>query len=118
MKTLLFLVLTHFIADFILQSRKMGQKKSSHIGWLAAHIAIIFVAFLPFGLEFSAWNALTHAIIDATLWNVYKLSVYLRNPYVIKESYDYWNDHWFYTTIGLDQMLHISTLIVLWEMFL
>ncbi|NVM46737.1 MAG: DUF3307 domain-containing protein [Candidatus Lokiarchaeota archaeon] len=114
MKILLAL-LVHFVADFILQSREMGQKKSSSIKWLSLHISIIFICFLPFGLEFALYNALIHAIIDGSIWNLYKYSVYKRDKTATKETWKYYEDHWFYTTIGLDQFLHAATIVLLME---
>lgn len=118
--------LTHFVADFLLQSRKMGKNKSSSVKWLAGHIAIIFLCFLPFGLKFAALNALFHAIIDGTIWNLYKLLKFYQwysprlglefNCKIAKErakKFKYWEDHWFYVTIGLDQFLHGATIILL-----
>ena len=107
--------LTHFVADFIFQSRKMGQNKSSSLKWLSLHIAIIFICFLPFGLKFAVLNALFHAVIDGTIWNLYKISVFLRDKTATKENWKYWQDSWFYTTIGFDQFLHGATIILLME---
>ena len=28
-------------------------------------------------------------------------------------NWKYWEDHWFYTTIGFDQLLHVLTIILL-----
>lgn len=142
------LFLTHFVADFLLQSRKMGKNKSSSWKYLGMHISIIFLAFLPFGFLFALINALCHAIIDRNIWNLYK--IYAANVIQTKierdlshvseeflldwnsfptkkeefvrtkakyysENFKYWEDHWFYATIGFDQLLHALTLIVLYN---
>lgn len=99
---LIYLFFLHFLSDFILQSRKMGQKKSSSPVWLLKHISIIFVTFVigvmiywnynndvvpsenwddnlfflltPLDImKMSFKNAGIHLIIDATLWNIYGL---------------------------------------------
>lgn len=126
---------THFIADFIFQSRTMGKKKSENIGYLALHLLIIFLMFVGAGfavfyqmsgnakLSFvyavvlSVVNATVHGLIDWNIWSLYKLSVYMRyknDQNFDKEKYEYWNDSWFYGTIGLDQLLHGLTIIVLY----
>lgn len=117
------LFITHFVADFLLQSRKMGKNKSSSWKYLGMHISIIFAAFLPFGIKFAVLNALIHAIIDKNIWNLYKLSAGYRISKIsgkntskfaeLVQTWPYWEDHWFYATIGFDQLLHALTIIAL-----
>lgn len=135
-----YLFVLHFIADFLLQSREMGKKKSKELKWWAAHISIQFLVFL-FGLwdfvgpdvalKFAALNAIIHGVIDATIWNVYGWFVFQRTfkeasqggikwqkkKHVewLKKNWSYWEDHWFYTTIGFDQLLHTLTLLAVWN---
>jgi hypothetical protein len=120
---LIYLFVLHFIADFLLQSREMGKKKSVEFNWLAKHLAIQFAIFLV-GLsifnvectvEFAGLNAIIHGIIDWNIWKLYKVSVYLRDKTATPETWKYWDDHWFYATIGLDQLLHAITLIGLYQ---
>ena len=103
----------HFIADFVLQRRWVATNKSSNWLALGEHILIVFLCFLPFGFTFSLLNALVHMVIDKTIWNVYK---WLRGK-EDKETFKFWEDDLFYTTIGFDQLLHVVTLIVLAERF-
>lgn len=149
---LAYLFLLHFIADFILQSREMGKKKSTEAIWLLRHLLIqwiIFAVGLSFvigpvsAILFATGNAVIHGVIDWNIWRLYKYSVayrMLKNPddvvfnsatahdmahFALEEgekhvfvqlaasSWQYWEDHWFYTTIGLDQLLHALTLIFL-----
>lgn len=149
---LAYLLILHFIADFLLQSREMGKNKSSNNTYLFKHISIIFfvilIGLIPFlGLKLAFvvafYNALIHAIIDKFIWNAYKLYAYKQIMKAIRQEYrdtfgentcqddkslevtasesyqkrirnwQYWEDHWFYTTIGLDQLLHALTLTVL-----
>ncbi len=131
---LIYMMVLHFVADFILQSREMGQKKSSELSWLGKHLAIqfgiFFIGLIWFTEEaflFAGLNTILHGVIDWYIWKGYKWSVagWLKaNPehevtktYVTTGVYEYWKDHWFYSTIGLDQLLHVSTIIGLW-MFL
>ena len=140
---IIYLLFLHFIADFILQSREMGKKKSESFEWLARHLAIqLTVFFFGLGMStdafyFAGANAIIHGVIDWNIWKLYKysahyrivkylksLTVYGNDPEdspAYKAAYDnwvkkweYWNDHWFYTTIGFDQLLHASTLVLLW----
>ena len=47
---LIVLCTTHFIADIVLQSRKMGKEKSKDLVWMLGHFGIIFIAFFAAGL--------------------------------------------------------------------
>lgn len=125
MITLLLMVLTHFVSDFLLQSRKMGEGKSTDWTLWGQHVAIILVCFLPFGWKFAAINAIIHGLIDRNIWNLYKWSVKLRiAKHDVKQeslfdqngNWQYYKDHLFYSTIGLDQFLHTSTIVLLWEL--
>lgn len=122
---IMLLLVVHFVADFLLQSREMGKKKSSELHWLLGHLAIQLLAFFIVLLPFTEWafvfallNATIHGVIDWNIWRLYKLSVVRRFPDVNPATYQYWEDHWFYATIGLDQLLHGLTLIGLAQLFL
>ena len=110
------LFIVHFVADFLLQSRKMGKLKSTSWGYLGAHLLIQFVCFAPFlGLGASLINAAVHGLIDRNIWNAYK--AFAGWQYDLNEEngkeFRYWEDHWFFVTIGLDQLLHGITLILI-----
>ncbi len=100
----------HFISDFLLQTRKIAQKKSSDYLALFLHCIIVFVVFWPFfGIKFAALNAFIHAVIDRNVWNIYK---YIRRN-ENEKTFQFWNDSLFYSFIGFDQFLHVLTLILL-----
>lgn len=68
------LIILHFIADFLLQSREMGKNKSSDWGYLTLHLLIQYIVFLPvLGVTWSLINALVHGLIDRNIWNIYKM---------------------------------------------
>ncbi len=139
--TICYLFLLHFVADFLLQSREMGKTKSEKFNVLLAHVGIQFGIFLALGgavldgstiFWFAAFNAIIHGVIDWNIWKFYKWTVFRRHQAVFsspteegheervnnfKASWQYWEDHWFYATIGLDQFLHASTIIILYGMF-
>ena len=127
---LVYLFVIHFIADFLWQSRWMATNKSSNLQALSYHIAIIFLAFFGGSLiaganllaaaTFSFANAAIHALIDWNIWRGYKWYVLRKftdeNGEVAvsdAQAFHYWEDHWFYATIGLDQFLHGATILLL-----
>jgi hypothetical protein len=119
------LLMLHFVADFLLQPREMGQKKSSEFKWLAGHLAIQFAIFAPFtSISFAAMNCVFHGVIDWFIWRGYKALVYKRihtddqgfksHSLLSNEGeWRFWLDKVFYDTIGFDQLLHGLTLVFL-----
>ena len=136
-----YLFVFHFIADFLLQSREMGSKKSSEFKWLLKHLSIQFEIFL-FGLiaifiltdqtwfslfhkaiPFVILNTLIHGVIDWFIWKGYKATVGIwmkNNPdheatklYLETGVFKFWEDKLFFDTIGFDQLLHALTIILL-----
>jgi len=108
---MLSLLAVHFVSDFLLQRRCVAENKSSDGLAMAEHITIIFISFLYWGWMFAALNALIHMIIDKNIWTIYK---WLRRG-EDKDTFKYWKDSLFYWTIGFDQLLHVSTLVLLLE---
>lgn len=110
---------------------------------LAIIFGIIFVGLVPFlGLKLafviSFYNAVIHGVIDKNIWNLYKAFVIwkmkrdsfkwtwmngnLNIPHEeraakkleeIQSEFKFYEDHWFYATIGFDQLLHALTIIAL-----
>lgn len=132
----IYMFFLHFVADFFFQSREMGQKKSSELLWLLVHILIQFFVFF-IGLlyvltplaayQIACANACLHGIVDWYIWKLYKWNVGIRLKRQFKDDeeaiqfhvdhWEYWKDKAFYTTIGFDQFLHMSTIVlVVWMM--
>ncbi len=137
MLILVWLLFLHFVGDFILQPRWMAERKSTEFTVLLKHLAVISVVFTIGAVvldpmlfaTFVLLNALIHGIIDWNIWSVYKWTVVQRctrqhelpfhptsdtllEPQI--KHFKYWNDSWFYNTIGLDQFLHGATIIILY----
>lgn len=128
---LVYLMFLHFVADFILQSREMGQKKSTEWEWMKKHIfwikLVFFVGLFPVvgfykAATFALANGLIHLCIDSCIWKVYAWTVWERERKTgvkredLKKRWKYWEDKWFYDTIGLDQFLHVATIIIIWSL--
>jgi len=97
---------------------------------------------------FSLLNGLFHGIVDWNIWSFYKvyaikkinkeaqelakkrhLSLVGKNKQQVysekigilleaRSNFKFWEDHWFYVTIGFDQFLHTLTIVVLWAAWL
>lgn len=105
---ILWILVAHWIADFILQSDRMALGKSKGIGWLSVHAVIYSIAMiLMVGTCIPMWGwiilALSHFIIDGLTSRVcsYMWEKEMR--------------HWFFVVIGLDQLLHYAVLLSIME---
>lgn len=130
----IYMFFLHFLADFILQSREMGKNKSNNFNYLVGHVLIQVVVFFvglsfllsyPKAYQIACLNGFIHGIIDWYIWRGYKWTVkrkldkHYEDDQVAKAyaaaNWEYWNDKTFYTFIGLDQMLHFTTIVlVIW----
>lgn len=160
------LMVMHLIADYFLQSREMGQQKSSSWkmlfkhGWIqflvfffGVHAILCYYAFteLPFGRASTLFfmfgiisfilavkNAFIHMLVDKITWNAYKYfkarqigkQIKQENAFELgkeqlrllimerAKTFKYYEDSWFYHTIGIDQFLHIVTIAFVYQKFL
>jgi len=97
---LLAIIWVHFFADFILQTDTMAKNKSTSNKWLASHIIVYTIPLFIFGWMFALINGVAHAITD------YFTSRWTSALWQKGER------HKFFVVIGLDQAIHMSTLIL------
>lgn len=94
------LIWFHFMGDFLFQTDSMAQNKSKSNKWLGIHVLTYMVPFILFGPLFMFINGAAHFVID---WCTSRITSYLWKK----------NDrHNFFVVIGLDQALHMTTLIL------
>ena len=94
------IVWLHFIADFVLQTDDMAMNKSTDNWWLLAHSVAYSIPMLLFcGWQFALINGVAHFCVD------YCTSRGTKRLWAANET------HWFFTLIGFDQAIHLSTLI-------
>jgi len=110
------LLISHFIGDFVFQSRKMAENKSKSLPYLLLHIFVIIMSLnLPAMIFKIAWfvpivYGLLHGMQDLFLWKFYK---YLYSK--LDRKVNYYEDYWFYFTIGLDQLIHLIVLFLIFH---
>ncbi len=102
---ILILVWMHFILDFIVQTRKEAENKSKSIRHLGMHVLKYSVPFVFFGIWFAMVTFILHFITDFISSRI--------------TSYAHRNDKnaLFWNTIGIDQAVHITCLIMTYVYF-
>jgi hypothetical protein len=134
----------HFVADFLLQSRKMGRNKGKSIMWLSMHVGVYLIALLSVGLlfghyvtdnmvlvfEYCLLNGILHWVTDyctskASGFCYLKMTqkVDCDNtlaPHVKRELNEKRKSRWekaFWSVIGFDQFLHAFALLITYHYF-
>ena len=95
----------HFISDFLLQSDWMAVNKSNNSFALGIHGFIYGIPFLIIDPIYSILNMLLHFLIDG-------ISSQLTTHFYKNEQ-----RHWFFVTIGADQAIHFTILILTYKLF-
>jgi len=115
--TLILLIVTHILFDFVLQSRDVATNKSSNIKYLIPHLVILGFGLMIFtklsgryspnqAILFVCWNVILHGVIDWNIWRVYKRLVLWRTKGQADYDYKFYEDGMFYDFIAYDQGLH------------
>jgi len=131
-----FILVNHFVADFLFQTDKMATKKSSSNKWLTVHALTYILAMSPIGfyLDYekyghfifwgwgvgSSWWIINLILHWCTDFCTSRLTSYLwvkgtsdPNGTFIGGS---WR-HWFFSAIGGDQVLHYFCLFFTYQYF-
>lgn len=120
------ILIIHTIGDFLFQSDWMAINKSKNWKALGLHVSVYSLCFVYWGLPFVAITFLTHFLTDAVtsritskLWFFTPLDVHYtmnsnqyRQLWVSKGG----NRHWFFVTIGIDQLIHFITLALTYKL--
>lgn len=100
--TLTYLILLHYFADFIFQPNKILLYRDNDSVVIISHCIYYPIPFLLFGIQFAVGVGAAHFLVDLVALNLTK---------------KYWSDKnmkIIFKLFGLDQILHILTLIALY----
>lgn len=112
------LLFEHFVSDFLFQDRKTAENKSSKFSYMFFHCIIYTSAMTTFFIPF---------INLRELYPVFLIFLTLFISHIIVDSissrlttifYKYKTWYLFFATIGFDQFLHTSVIIILIEQFI
>jgi len=118
------ILLFHWVADFVVQPRSMAENKSSVIEVLSMH-CLIYTLFLTSGLILSMIAVLSYFSLPIT-FNMNQLILFFSLIYLLHFITDYITSRLtkkyymngkikkFWNTIGFDQWLHTSQIIVVY----
>lgn len=104
------LLLAHWIGDFVLQTSEMANGKSKSLKWLTIHVlvyalAVLFFTYWMFPLKL----ALSYTFINLLIhWGVDFFTSKLASKYFNQPRI-------FYPIIGFDQMIHAMTLFLTYQ---
>lgn len=98
---IILIIWLHTIGDFVFQTRYIGNNKSKNIMVLAAHCLLYAIPLCVISFEFAIINGLLHLPVDFT-------SSKLTKYFYFKKK----NEYMFFTTIGIDQAVHFTILLL------
>ena len=103
---LIWILFSHWVADFVCQSDWMAQNKSKSNEVLLVHIGVYgtVMSVMTLNPAFGTLNALIHMVVDY---------------FTSRTSSKLYKDgkiHWFFVVIGFDQFIHTATLIYTWRL--
>ena len=101
----LLILLAHWFADFVCQSDWMAQNKSKRVWPLIAHISVYTLVLTPLSWKWALVNGLAHMAVDAVTSRVNS------KLWAAKQV------HWFFVSVGFDQLVHTVTLIATYSVF-
>jgi len=90
----------HFISDFVFQTDYIATNKSTNTNCLLIHSGLYSVPFFILGLEYAVINGLLHFVVD---FFTSRLTTY----FYMKD-----NRRMFFLTIGCDQAIHMTCLML------
>lgn len=113
-----YILLLHWIADFVFQTDKMAKNKSSSWTWLLHHVTtynLVLVVGMVLGSMFTTF-VLGHpwpkwVIVFCLLNSTLHFGIDAVTSRITSRLWAMNETHSFFVVIGLDQLLHVSILI-------
>ena len=99
------LIWMHFVGDFVFQIDEMAINKSRSLKWLTIHAVAYCLPFMLISMKFALINCVIHWFTD---FFTSRIASYFNN-----NGYRYF----YYKTIGLDQALHLTILVLTYSKF-
>jgi hypothetical protein len=122
--SLVFLLVIHYLADFLCQTREMATNKSTSLKWLTYHV-LTYTMVLAFSMSafmyFTSDNA-GDTIMTVWLFTIINGVLHWGTDFLTSKgtTHFYKQENWFgfFSLIGLDQLIHTVTLLLTFNYFL
>lgn len=105
---------THFVADFLFQTHQMSMMKSKSIKWLSYHVGVYSLVTMILWLLMSPLE-MTNDFMWAKVLGLTFVSHWITDFFTSKWTSKLWvkgEIHNFFVVIGLDQLIHCTTLFM------
>lgn len=102
------ILLVHWVADFVLQTDEQAKGKSKDNKYLTAHVMTYSICWIPFALFFLGASSVWFILITYTChWITDYFTSRLNSRLYAKGDI-----HNFFVSVGFDQVLHYTQLIL------
>lgn len=128
--SVLFVIVNHWVADFLLQTEDMATKKSTSGYWLFQHVKMYTVGMTPSailvwilsgsfiaGILWLATNSVLHYFTDKYTSRWTSKLYALKQFYTPNKYFKFFNFPAFFSVIGLDQVIHYTCLFVTFSIY-
>jgi hypothetical protein len=113
------MIISHWIGDFVLQTREMVDNKSTSNYYLSMHVfaysianIILWMIFMPmFGATYTKGTIMLSLVL---MFSMHWVTDYFTSKQTSK-LYKQQNIHGFFTMIGFDQILHYLQLFAIYQ---
>lgn len=109
---IIYILFLHWIGDFVCQSDWMAQNKSKNWSALFEHV-VVYSCIVVFGQAVwnsysSVWIPIWYGIVNGVLHIITDAITSRINSILWQRK----QMHWFFVSVGLDQLIHTTTLIM------
>lgn len=114
-ETLLFIIIVHFVADFVCQTDKMAQNKSKSNYWLTTHVMIYTFVTMVCWIIFFLFSLIFIPItVFILIFVMHWITDYITSR-ISGKLYKKGDIHNFFVIIGFDQVLHYIQLFLVYK---
>ena len=107
--------LFHWVSDFVCQTHEMSLKKSKSILWLSYHVVVYTAVTTLLWSIFFGGMIENFSVIVPSIFGIIFVTHWITDYFTSKWTSRLWQEnkvHEFFVVIGLDQLIHATTLLI------